>query len=140
MSTIFPKSGSVSCQSVYASGNKKGEKCSEVARYHMNGVLLCGIHSKPMERIALVKPTVSERKENQARKDLQHQITVNIEKERRQKLGLRGDVIASKLRFLHNPVSIPGYTNIYPNYKMQNYPGGFGCAKLSPKSAYVTIG
>jgi hypothetical protein len=48
--------------------------------------------------------------------------------------GRDGEVALARLLMLKQPAPVPGFRRVYPNFKHQNRPDGFGCMRLSPMS------
>jgi len=47
--------------------------------------------------------------------------------------GRPGRVTTFKLRMMRTPPLVPGFLNVFPNYRHQNRKDGWGCARLSPR-------
>ena len=142
MSSSLPKAGTIPCESIYSSGNKQGQTCTEVARYYSKGkegnnIYYCGIHSDKSSRKELPKLNKQEKIQRQKEVDEKHELTILEEKQKRIEKKEKGIVITHKMRMMHNVIQKPGYRDYFPNFRHANHPGGIGCATLSPKSLFI---
>ncbi len=109
-----------------------GKGCTRKAYYARKGVLLCGNHSRSIEREAL--PKLPKNIVDKRRKDKTERENIVIEnnaKENRERKHY-GNIVLSRLAMMKNPGDIEGYRKVFPNYKHQNRKDGFGCSSLSP--------
>lgn len=120
--------GQLKCQAVTSSGSE----CTNGAYYQVGTKYLCGVHSKNKDRIELPK---NKERITEIKDDLYklHLKTVDSDAKRNQIKGVKGTVMLTKLLMKKDPKLIPGFMNIFPNFKDQNRKYGFGCKSLSPK-------
>lgn len=109
----------------------KGDACTNKAYYLKDGKYMCGVHAKTPRTLLPLCP-------NKAATKLatQKERTRKAEnaKDLNNKLGLKGNVIVTKM-YMMKPVNYKdGYIAIFPNYKHGNRTDGIGCVSLSPMS------
>lgn len=136
--TNLPYKSEETCDAVFASGNKKGEKCTNTASYYeeyeskRHGAyyrIRCGVHSKADSRFNLKK---NPKKEEIRTQNIEaHEQTVLKAKKHNIKHNRRGDVIVSKMSFHHAP-EVSGYQKIFPNFRHGGRKDGVGMPELSP--------
>ena len=116
------------CQGVKANG----QSCGNKSYYAVNGVLLCGVHSKNQPRIELPKnPNAKIQKAQELVRSGNLAAQYQVENAR---LGRRGSIICEKMRMMKEVPSVDGFLKVFPNFKHGNRADGFGCPALSPKS------
>jgi len=132
------KHGEINCQSIYSSGNNKGQQCKNGAYYSVteNNEIkyLCGIHSREKVKVELEKVSSTEKaaiKEDDYNKRL---IVINqvASKNAEEKRG--GYIVLFKMGMMKTIDYIPGVLSIFPNFKHGNRKDGYGCSRLSPMS------
>lgn len=105
-----------------------GEVCSNKAYYQFAGQLYCGVHCKDANRIELPK---------NPHKEQDRQLVLETHRKDvfgRMKGNTVGKIILRKMKMMKEVELIPGYLNVFPNFKHQNRKDGYGCAALSPMS------
>ena len=123
MTTIYY--GRIRCQ-----GTTKKGLCQNKAYYLASDKYLCGVHSRYLERITLPKGPKIDQKEQFAKEleVIESVRLLNISH------GKKGDIMLTKMRMMKASEHIPGYLNVYPNYKDGKRKDGLGLPSLSPKS------
>jgi len=122
--------GELQCTAV---NKAKNIQCENKAYFLSDGKLTCGVHSKKAESVS--KLSVNPNKEENYQKEIikRNEFVHDTAKKNRSE-SKKGHVIVSKLRMMKPPEYVPGYLNVFPNYKHENRQDGFGCSRLSPKS------
>jgi hypothetical protein len=122
--------GEKNCEDIVKS---KNTACTNKAYFASGNKLLCGVHCKKYNNVAKLPKNPNEHiiYENKLK-----EMKIEIDKiaEANKANGKMGHIIVSKMHMMKNPIYVNGYLNVFPNYKHQNRPDGFGCMKLSPKS------
>lgn len=110
-----------------------GKQCSNNAYWRTNdGTLLCGVHSKRMERHQLPKnPNAAKVKSAKKLDAIKLAEEYAKDNERR---GALGNIIAVKMLMRKSPMAEKGYLMVFPNYRHQSRTDGYGCMALSPKA------
>lgn len=114
------------------SAETKNGLCVNKAYYKFKNQLYCGVHCKSDKRIQLPKNPDKIINKNKALED--HSLTIIDAAKINKKDGYLGDVICRKMFMMKEVELIPGYLNVFPNFKHQNRTDGFGCKELSPMS------
>ena len=108
---------------------KDGDPCQNGGYYKYKEQILCGVHSrKYSDRITLPK----QRKEEFDLK--KHMEECNEIAEQNKKKGITGDIKLTRMRFFKKVPIIPGYINVFPNYKHGKRKDGYGMPELYPMS------
>lgn len=128
MSTVY--FGEQICQAF----KSNGEKCDKKAYFIRNDnmAILCGIHSKSINRSKLPKNPMADIIRNQQL--VKHFETCNEVAAKNKSEGKLGTVKCGKMKMFGTPELVFGFTNIFPNYKHGGRTDGIGSPSLSPKS------
>jgi hypothetical protein len=109
-----------------------GVNCTNLAYYKDNKKYSCGVHSNKKTRTKLsVNPNKQinkERKLSEHNTQVVDMAALNVEN------NIKGQVQCYKMHMMKAVPFMPGYRNVFPNYKHQNRKDGFGCSALSPMS------
>ncbi len=106
--------------------------CKRKAYYRVGYGVFCGYHCNKSERVALPKnPNSLEEKMN---KIALHNTECERVAEENRNNGKRGNVRCAKIRVFGGVDLIPGYVNIFPNFKHLERKDGIGMPSLSPMS------
>jgi hypothetical protein len=124
--------GEQSCQSTLKSKAKLGQPCTNKAYYDLNGVLLCGLHSKGKGATEL--PKNPQAKAIKAERLSSHSSTVEDAALVNRTQGKKGSIIVTKMKRMKANEDISGYMKIFPNIHHGNRSDGLGCPTLSPMS------
>src|SRR5579871_3969089 len=127
MTTIYY--GQIQCQSE----TKKGP-CANKAYYLANSKYVCGVHSRSLERTTLPKISKSDLDKQTANNFAQELKAINEAKISNLMRLKKGDIVVTKMYMMKASKHVPGYLNVYPNYKDGNRKDGLGLPLLSPKS------
>jgi hypothetical protein len=121
----MPKYGETKCQASY----KTGLGCKNGAYYEQDGKFLCGVHSQKTQRRALQKFNKEEKKDR-------YDIRVNdMFKSAEENRGKKGELLLCLFRNpLSKPRAIPGFIDVYPNFKPAWQGVGVVVPGLSPMS------
>lgn len=132
MNTFF---GEKDCEDIVKS---KNTACTNKAYFTANNKLLCSVHCKKYNNVVKLPKNPFEHiiYENKL-KEIKNEIDgiAQINKTN----GVLGKVIVSKMYMMKNPIYVKGYLNVFPNYKHQNRPDGFGCMSLSPQKSWTSL-
>lgn len=123
--------GESKCVAIYASGKFKGKRCNNGAYWKAGDKLLCGVHSKGIEKEKLPK--------NPNAKQLLIEKKQRLLKMAKEWKG-GSKITLTKLRMMKEPERDEGAYGIYPNFKH----GGktideIGFPTLSPKWAWTPV-
>jgi len=121
----------------------KGKKCANKAYYSVFGDLCCGMHSKAHVAVRTELPLNPNR--DQIRQDAlaAHQLECDAVAQAQQTnmpFGMfqtcqgKGNVVCFRMRIMREAGLVPGYINVYPNFRHGGKKDGLGLPSLSPKS------
>jgi hypothetical protein len=118
------------CQGSYKSGAKKNQPCDRPGYFMAGGQVLCGTHSKGMDRVELDEnPHKSQ--VNKAANDHREERVVEF-MTRNMNQGLKSQVVVTKLYGRKNPEHRDGFMSVFPNNKHGDRTDGLGMNTLSP--------
>ncbi len=127
--------GEHQCQNVSKTSHKRcGNKAYFRSKKKNAKLLLCGVHSRNVSRKELPKRDRATKARMKQERLQAHESLVQAAREDNASKGLRGQVVLSRLRMMHEPENLPGFLKVFPNFKHQNRKDGFGCSRLSPKA------
>lgn len=111
---------------INSSSNKN---CTNKAYYAFENKIYCGVHCKNSNRIELPKNPNKE----QNKKILIENHMQNVLQEAKL-TGTMGKVTCRKMKMMKEVELLPGFMNVFPNFKHENRKDGYGCKELSPMS------
>ena len=118
--------GEIRCQAKNKSCRNKGYFSLE------NGDIVCGVHSRNVKKVELPHRNIKEVLERKSELYDQHEKYVEKIAEQNRKNDVFGQVKLIQMKMRKEVELIPGYMNVFPNFRHQNRKDGFGCSSLSP--------
>lgn len=109
---------------------KSGKPCQNKAYVLKEGRPYCNIHGKAGDPL----PKNPNQKADKKKRLEAEKAVIQAAQAENQEMKRPGSVIVTKLLMMKDPEDHEGYLKVFPNYKHQNRPGGFGCRSLSPKA------
>ncbi len=131
--TVHPYYGDTKCQKIYSTKTNKSQLCKNNAYVRMGQEYFCNVHCKDPDKIELKKRSAKEKKEMQQKLLDDHKKTIKDARKENKENNQFGKIILTKLKMMKTVVLVPGYLNVFPNFKHDNRSDGFGCKSLSPK-------
>ena len=122
-------------QELCSAAKANGEKCKNIAYYHIDQTLLCGVHSggkRKEQRVEL--PHHPEEKEIKEAYLTRHKIEYESVALSNREKNIKGKVTLYKMKMMKNVGFVHGVVNIFPNFKHGGRVDGIGLPSLSPKS------
>lgn len=130
--------GEQKCEALYKSGPKRNSRCDAGAYFQDGDELLCGRHSNKETRTALPKMGARMRAERKKIANTEAQRLIEEAARANSAKGAKGQVVLTKKRFMGEVEPVPGYIQVFPNFKDggKTTPEGnsLGMSALSPKS------
>jgi hypothetical protein len=129
--------GERKCEALLKSGDRKGQRCPNGAYFRDGDGLFCKKHSSPTTREALPKMTARMKAERARERRAEHAATVREAAAENRGAGRKGQMILTKKPFMGSNALVPGYVQVYPNFKDAGKTSAegniLGAATLSPK-------
>lgn len=109
---------------------KTGKPCQNKAYVLKDDRPYCNIHGKGGDPL----PKNPHRKEDEKKRREAEKAEIKTAQLENQEMKRMGHVIVTKLPMMKKAEDHVGYLKVFPNFKHQNNPDGFGCRSLSPKA------